>query len=100
MVQLIVLYGKPCALRLDNGSELTSLAFTGWCGAQKIELHFIQPVMDAYADGVGLRWGVNARREVFASADPTVPTWHIIPGAGELGTSTDRMVGKATSHAD
>jgi hypothetical protein len=58
------------------------------------ELHFIQPVMDAYADGAGLRWGVNARREVFTSADPTVPSWYIIPGAGELGTSTDRMVGK------
>lgn len=58
------------------------------------DLHFIQPLMDAYADGAGLRWGVNARREVFASADPTVPSWYIIPGAGELGTSTDRMVGK------
>jgi hypothetical protein len=57
-------------------------------------LHFIQPVMDAYADGAGLRWGVNARREVFTAADPTTPTWYIIPGAGELGTSTDRMVGK------
>lgn len=58
------------------------------------ELFFIQEVMEAYADGAGLRWGVNARREVFASADPTTPTWYIIPGAGELGTSTDRMVGK------
>lgn len=58
------------------------------------DLHFIQPLLDAYADGAGVRWGVNARREVFASADPTTPTWYIIPGAGELGTSTDRMVGK------
>ncbi|MGH8939217.1 MAG: hypothetical protein ACRDV2_07690, partial [Actinomycetes bacterium] len=24
------------------------------------DLHFIQPLMDAYADGAGLRWGVNA----------------------------------------
>jgi hypothetical protein len=61
---------------------------------QTDDLHFIQPLMDAYADGAGLRWGVNARREVFASADPTEPSWYIIPGAGELGTSTDRMVGK------
>lgn len=58
------------------------------------DLHFLQPLLDAYADGAGLYWGVNARREVFASANPTVPTWYIIPGAGELGTSTDRMVGK------
>ncbi len=43
MQQLIELYGKPCALRLDNGSELTSIAFTEWCEAQRIELHFIEP---------------------------------------------------------
>ena len=43
MEQLIEMYGKPRALRLDNGSELTSIAFTEWCGRQKIELHFIQP---------------------------------------------------------
>jgi putative transposase len=43
MEQLIEMYGKPSALRLDNGSELTSIAFTEWCERQKIELHFIQP---------------------------------------------------------
>ena len=43
MEQLIEMYGKPKALRLDNGSELTSIAFTEWCEQQKIELHFIQP---------------------------------------------------------
>jgi hypothetical protein len=57
-------------------------------------LHFMQPLMDAYADGAGRRWGVNARREVFASVDPTAPAWYVMPGAGELGTSTDRMVGR------
>ena len=35
--------GKPRALRLDNGSELTSIAFTEWCSEQGIELRFIQP---------------------------------------------------------
>lgn len=58
------------------------------------DLFFLQPLLDAYADGAGMRWGVNARREVFAAADPTTPTWLIMPGAGELGTATDRMVGK------
>jgi putative transposase len=43
MQQLIELYGKPRALRLDNGSELTSIAFTEWCLTQGIELRFIQP---------------------------------------------------------
>lgn len=31
MEQLIELYGKPRALRLNDGSELTSIAFTEWC---------------------------------------------------------------------
>lgn len=43
MEQLIELYGKPLAFRLDNGSELTSGAFTEWCAEQGIELRFIQP---------------------------------------------------------
>ena len=43
MEQLIVMYGKPKAIRLDNGSELTSSAFTEWCEEQGIELRFIQP---------------------------------------------------------
>ena len=43
MEQLIEIHGKPRALRLDNGSELTSTAFTEWCAAQMIELRFIQP---------------------------------------------------------
>ena len=43
MEQLIELHGKPRALRLDNGSELTSIAFTEWCAERGIELRFIQP---------------------------------------------------------
>jgi putative transposase len=43
MEQLIEMHGKPSALRLDNGSELTSSAFTEWCETQGIELLFIEP---------------------------------------------------------
>ena len=43
MEQLIELYGKPRALPLDNGSELTSIVFTEWCNERGIELRFIQP---------------------------------------------------------
>lgn len=41
--QLIEMYGKPRALRLDNGPELTSVAFTEWCAENGIEVRFIQP---------------------------------------------------------
>jgi putative transposase len=41
--QLIEIYGKPAAIRCDNGPELTSYAFTEWCRSQDITLRFIQP---------------------------------------------------------
>jgi putative transposase len=43
MEQLIELHGRPAALRLDNGSELTSHAFVDWAKQREIELRFIQP---------------------------------------------------------
>src|SRR5262249_55960075 len=43
MNQLIELHGKPAALRLDNGTELTSQAFVDWAKEREIELRFIQP---------------------------------------------------------
>ena len=43
MEQLIEMHGKPRALRLDNGPELTSVAFTEWCTGRGIEARFIQP---------------------------------------------------------
>ena len=41
--QLIEMHGKPGALRMDNGAEFTSIAFTEWCAERKIELFFIEP---------------------------------------------------------
>jgi transposase InsO family protein len=41
--QLIEMHGKPRALRVDNGTEFTSIAFTEWCEERKIELYFIEP---------------------------------------------------------
>lgn len=43
MEQLIAMYGKPEALRLDNGSELTSHAFQDWAKERRIALRFIAP---------------------------------------------------------
>jgi putative transposase len=36
------MYGAPQALRVDNGSELTTAAFGEWCERRGIELRFIQ----------------------------------------------------------
>lgn len=41
--QLIEEFGRPDAIRLDNGSELTSHVFVEWAREQNIELRFIEP---------------------------------------------------------
>ena len=43
MDQLIEVYGKPYAIRLDNGPEMTSEKFNEWAKEQVIVLMFIQP---------------------------------------------------------
>ena len=43
MEQLIEVYGRPAAVRVDNGPELTAQAFVDWCERQAIELRYIQP---------------------------------------------------------
>ena len=42
--QLIEQHGRPDALRLDKGSELTSHAFVVWAKDSGIALRFIEPV--------------------------------------------------------
>lgn len=43
MNELIEVYGKPDAIRLDNGPEITSHKFVEWVEKYKIELRYIQP---------------------------------------------------------
>ena len=37
------LHGRPAALRMDNGPELTALAFVEWCDERRIARYYIQP---------------------------------------------------------
>jgi len=53
MEQLIELYGRPAAVGVDNGPELTAQAFVDWCEQQAIELRYIQrgkPDQNAYIE--------------------------------------------------
>lgn len=43
MNELIECYGKPRAIRLDNGAELTAQIFVDWAEENEIQLRFIQP---------------------------------------------------------
>jgi putative transposase len=64
--QMIDQHGRPRAIRCDNGSELTSQAFTDWCRKQDIELRFIQPAkpdQNAYIE----RFNPTYREEVLSA---------------------------------
>ena len=41
--ELIALHGRPAALRMDNGPELTAQVFVEWCDERRIALYYIQP---------------------------------------------------------
>ena len=41
--QLVALYGRPQALRLDHGPELTAQVFVDWCERNGIAQLYIQP---------------------------------------------------------
>jgi len=43
MNELIEVYGKPEAIRLDNGPELTAHKFVEWAEKHNISLRYIQP---------------------------------------------------------
>ena len=43
MDQLVEVYGRPEAIRLDNGPELTADAFVDWAQEHGVKLIFIQP---------------------------------------------------------
>ena len=39
----IAAFGKPSVIRLDNGTEFTSLVFETWAASRRIRLDFIAP---------------------------------------------------------
>jgi putative transposase len=41
--ELTTLYGRPLAVRVDNGPELTAETFVEWCAQRGIGIHYIQP---------------------------------------------------------
>jgi putative transposase len=43
MNELIEVYGKPQAIRLDNGPEMTAQSFVDWAERLNISIRFIKP---------------------------------------------------------
>ncbi len=80
MGQLVEVYGKPDAIRLDNGPELTANKFTDWAEDNGIKLLFIQPGKPnhnafierfnrSFREEVLNAWLFNAISEVQAASD-------------------------------
>lgn len=68
MQQLIEVYGRPAAVRVENGPQLTAQTFVDWCEQQAIELHYIQPGkpdQNAYIE----RFNRSYREEVLSPYD-------------------------------
>ena len=78
--QLLEVYGKPHAIRLDNGPELTADAFVDWAKEHQVQLLFIQPGKPnqnafverfnrSFREEVLDAWLFNAVSEVQSAAD-------------------------------
>jgi transposase InsO family protein len=73
----------PKAIRLDNGSELRSAVFMGWCESKGIELKFIQPgkpQQNAFIE----RFNRTYRHEVLSA--------HIFENLNQVKEITDQWI--------
>lgn len=49
-------------------------------------------LLDKWAEGVGKRWGVDGRGEVYASGHPASSSWMVVPGFAPLTPADDEFV--------
>lgn len=56
-------------------------------------LNYLTALLDAWAAENGTVWHVASDRIVRLSPDPTVPSWHILPGAEPLASATEQLAG-------
>jgi putative transposase len=61
--ELIDFYGKPKAIRMDNGPETTSAKFVSWAEQHGIELRYIQPGRPNH-NAFFERFNLSVRQEV------------------------------------
>lgn len=77
---LVVVYGRPSAIRVDNGPEFTAQPFVDWCTGHGIAIHYIQPGkpdQNAYIE----RFNRTYRTEVLNA--------HLFESVAELQAITD-----------
>ncbi len=72
------------------GSRPVSLSAVSFADSDVTDkLNYVGDLLDAWATSEGKRWRVDPNGAVIAVADPTVPTWHLAPGATQIGLADD-----------
>jgi putative transposase len=77
---LVVVHGRPSAIRVDNGPEFTAQPFVDWCTEHGVAIHYIQPGkpdQNAYIE----RFNRTYRTEVLNA--------HLFESVAELQAITD-----------
>jgi hypothetical protein len=71
-------------------SRPTSISAAAFAqGDTTAELNYVSELLDAYAQSISQRWGVDEFGALFMRADPTTPSWHMTPGSGNFGLADD-----------
>jgi putative transposase len=89
LAQLIELYGRPAALRMDNGPELMAEVFVQWCEAHAIERLYIapgKPDQNAFIE----RFNRTYREEVLDA--------YVFESVAEVQTITDHWLPDYNDH--
>lgn len=74
-------------LNWTRPASISAAAFAA--GGSTDALNKVSELLDAWSLSESKRWGVDARRRVFAAADPTTPTLYMKPGSGRLALADD-----------
>lgn len=73
---------------IARGWQVTNYAaVSGTVAGTSTDPMTVGALLDARAKELGQRWGVNARRELYMRADPTVPTYQTLPASAVLSPS-------------
>lgn len=76
-------------------TDVSALPDTAFAGVDETsKLNAVAALLDAVAEEQAKKWTVDAYGRAFLAADPMTPAFHILPGAGEMGVSTEKQVGE------
>lgn len=72
-----------------NKATLSTSAFSA--SSTTADLNRVDTLLNAWTEGQGTRWGVFAEGDLIVAADPTSPTWHLLPSTPIGGVADDEF---------